>query len=37
MDKEVGYVDILEASTEDGTKLQILCFKDPDYVVNIMD
>ena len=35
-DKEVGYVDMLEAATEDGRPFRIFLFKEPDYVIKIM-
>ena len=36
LDKELGDIDTLEASTEDGNPFHILCFKENDYVTNIM-
>ena len=35
--KEAGDVDILEASKEDGKPFHIFCFKEPDYLMNIME
>ena len=38
-DKDVTHVDMLEAITEEGPEdktLKIFCFKDPEYVMQIM-
>ena len=38
-DKDVTHVDILEAITEEGHEgkaFKIICFKEPEYVMNIM-
>ena len=36
LDKEVVDVDMFESDTEYGKPFSILCFKEPDYVMNIM-
>ena len=36
-DKEVGEVGMIEARTQENNPFLILCMKDPDYVINIME